>query len=77
MKNFVENKKQVWKIVNKVRKRVSHRAVSIRDSMDEELTREDDTAVRWREYFVQLQIVKKISEVGGDGRKEGLERMRG
>ena len=36
---------------------------SLRNSMEEELTKEDDM-VRWREYFVQLLNGDEISEVG-------------
>ena len=37
--------------------------------MGEELTRENDTEGRWKEYFVQLLNSDEIREEGGD--KEG------
>ena len=41
----------------------------MRESEDEELTREDNVDVRWREYFVQLLNDGKISEVVWDVRR--------
>ena len=35
------------------------------NSIEEELTRENDTEGRWREYFIQMLNGGEISEVGG------------
>ena len=40
--------------------------------MGEELTQEDDTEGRWKEYFVQLLNGDEIREVGGDIRREKI-----
>ena len=37
--------------------------------MNEELTRADDTELKWKEYFVQVLNGDEISEIGGDVRK--------
>ena len=37
--------------------------------MNEELTRADDTELKWREFFVQVLNGDEISEIGGDVRK--------
>ena len=37
----------------------------MRNLMGEELTRENDVEVRWREYFAQVLIGDKMNEVGG------------
>ena len=71
-KNFKENKKNVWKGVNEVRKGESVRPLSIRNSMGEELTQESDIEGRWKEYFVQLLNGDEIKEVGGDKRWERI-----
>ena len=39
---------------------------SMRNSMEEELTRENDSEVRWKEYFVQRLNGDEISEEGED-----------
>ena len=44
--NFKENKKIFWKGVNETTKRESLRPLSIRNSMGEELTQENDTEGR-------------------------------
>ena len=44
----------------------------MRNSMGEELTRENDIEGRWKEYFVQLQNGDEIREVGGDIRKDRI-----
>ena len=49
MENFKENKKKNWKGVNEVRKGESLRPLSMRSSMGEEVTRENDIEVRWKE----------------------------
>ena len=67
--NFKENKKTILKAVNEVRKRKSLRVLSLRTSMDEKLTQENDDDVRWRKYFVQLLNGHEISELGGDARR--------
>ena len=40
--------------------------------MGEELTRENDTEGRWKEYFVQVLNSDEISEVRGDIRRERI-----
>ena len=47
--------------------------LSMRSSMGEELTLENDIEGRWKEYFVQLWNGDEIREVGGDIRRRGLE----
>ena len=37
---------------------------SVRNSMDEELTQENDIEVGWREYFVQLLNGDEMNEAG-------------
>ena len=69
--NFKGNKKKFWNGVDEVRKGKSTRLLSVRNSMGEELTRENDFEVRWRRYFVQLLNDNKISEVGGRGLEGG------
>ena len=45
----------------------------MRNSMGEELTRENDNGGRWKEYFVQLLNGDEIREmVGGDIRGERI-----
>ena len=41
----------------------------MRNSMEEELTRENDTEGRWRKHVVQLLNGDEISEVEGDIRR--------
>ena len=62
--NFKENKKKIWKGVNEARKEENMRLASVRNSMDEELSWENDIEVRWIKYFVQLLNGDEISEVG-------------
>ena len=61
-----ENKKQFWKGANEVRKGENLRPLSMRNSMGEELTRENNIEGRWKEYFVQLLNDDEIREVRGD-----------
>ena len=42
----------------------------------EELPREKDDEVRWKEYFVQLLNGDEITEVGGEGFETKRERER-
>ena len=42
----------------------------MRNSMGEELTRENDIEGRWKEYFVQMLNGDEIREVGRDIRRE-------
>ena len=70
--NFKENKKKSRKRVNEVRKGESLRPLSMRNSMGEELTQENDIEGRWKEYFVQLLNGGEIREVGGDVRRERI-----
>ena len=50
----------------------SLRPLSVRNSMGEELTRENDIERIWKEYFVRLLNGDEIGEVGGDVRGRGL-----
>ena len=54
--------------------RGSLRLLSMRNSISEELTRENDNEVRWRVYLVQLPNSDEISEVGGDVRRTRIRR---
>ena len=47
----------------------------MRNSIGEEVTRENDIEVRWREYFVQLLNGDEISEVGVRKRIGGNEKV--
>ena len=50
----------------------SLRPLSIRSSMGEELTQDNDIKGRWKEYFVQLLNSDEIREVEGDIRGERI-----
>ena len=50
--NFKENKKQLLEGRKRGQKRENLRVTSARQSMGEELTLENDTESRWRQYFV-------------------------
>ena len=69
---FKVNKKKIWKGVNEVRKGESQSPLSMRNSMGEELTRENDIEGRWKDYFVQLLKGDEMGEVGGDIRRERI-----
>ena len=70
--NFKEDKKYIWKGVNEVRNGESLRPLSMRNSMGEELTRENDTEGRYKEYFVKLMNGNEIREVEGDIWRESI-----
>ena len=42
----------------RLKKGESLRLLSVRNSVGEELTRENDIEVRWREYFVQERMLE-------------------
>ena len=42
---------------------------SVRTSISEELTRDHDIEVIWREYFVDMLNCDEVNEVGGDARR--------
>ena len=48
------------------------RPLSIRNSMGEELTQENDIEGRWKEYFVQLLNGDEIRDVGRHVRRETI-----
>ena len=64
------------KKVNEVRKEGSIRVSSVRNSMEEELSLENDVEVRWREYFVQLLNDFEIIEVGENVKRGRIGGMR-
>ena len=73
VENCKEIKTKFWKRVKEVTKGDSLRFSPVRNSMGEELTRENDVEVRWKKYFVWVLNGDKINEVGGDDR--GTERV--
>ena len=44
----------------------------MRNSMGKELTRENDTDGRWKEYFVKLLNGDEVRDVEGDIRRESF-----